>query len=783
MKRAAPTPFSRRTRTILALFLLLFALAQAESALASALTMKTEDDKAVTWNLTADKVTSLNDSEVLEAQGNVVLRRGDEYLKADYARYYMATKWVFLKGNVSARMGKDDLKAEEAEFDLRSRVGWLKKGEIFMDGPHIYFAGDRINKHWGDVYTFKKAKITACDGDVPAWSITAEDAVVEIDGYAQLWRSSLQVMDQAVGFTPWLMIPAKKDRQSGFLPPEFGTSNRKGVYYNQPYFWAIDSSRDLTINEYVMEKRGFMHGLEYRSRPSAREAFWLRGDYLSDAKTVAKDSDDPVNSSDGLVRTNADRYWLRGMYEGNLGDPKWRVRADVDYVSDQNYLHEFKGGYSGYSQSRNELYQFFHRDLAERDQDRKSGLMLFRDWDRAGVYLSANYTQNQDLGHGNKPLASDPTVQQLPVADAYLYKGALVQGLPLEIAASAEAGYMYRRNGTRGARYEVAPAVSLPINGRYGSIITTAGLRQTVYDTENSSHSGENGDNSPRQSGDSRTLPEFESVGSMEFMRVFPLSPAPLAVSNATMGQSRWTAIRHTVQPRLGYRNIPNEDQDKNPKYSDEDRIRPHNELTYSITNILTRKRQVVTAGKPEKPGQPPVPTMSTDYLEVLRLKLEQTYDIREANRNDELDRYPRRPYSDISLESITSLDGYLYLINRLYWSPYLNDMTRQDHGISLSYPSRGSVYVGIDMRRKIDEYLRTRDYDINSLIVQGNLNVYGPLSLRTVYRYDYERKEEVERTLDVIYTHQCFKLIARASKDTGEEHYQMMVVLKGIGD
>lgn len=781
MMRAAHTPFFRRAKTLLAFLLLVLALAPVRPAFSSALVMKTEDDQAVTWTLTADKVTALNDSEVLEAHGNVVLRRGNEYLKADYARYYMPTKWVFLKGHVTARMGKDDLKAEEAEFDLRSRVGWLKKGEIFMEGPHVYFAGEHINKHWGDVYTFKKAKITACDGDVPAWSVTAEEAVVEIDGYAQLWRTNFQVNDVPVGFTPWMLLPAKKDRQSGFLTPEFGQSSRRGLFYNQPYFWAIDSSRDMTFNTYYMEKQGLMQGAQYRSRPSARESIWLRADYLSDKQRVTNDYDDPINSRDGLVRTNHDRYWLRGMYEGNLGDPKWRIRADLDYVSDQNYLHEFKNGLSGFNNSRDQLYDFFHRDLRERDQNRESGLLLFRDWERAGVALSATYTQNQSLGNGNKPLSSDPTVQRMPVANAYLFKGGVHPEVPLEIAASAEAGYMYRRNGTRGARYEVVPALTLPVNGRYGSILTTVSARQTMYETENPARSN---DSTPKQSGDSRTLPEFETLGSTEFMRVFPLGSTPLTASNSTMGQSRWTALRHTAQPRVGYRNIPLVDQDDNPEYSAEDRIRPRNELTYGVTNILTRKRQRVVAGPPAQPGQPPnPPTVATDYLDVLRLKLEQAYDIREAGRTDERERYQRRPYSDITMESITSLDGYFYLINRLYWSPYLNDMTRQDHGVRLAYAPYGYVYLGLDMRRSIDEYVRKRPNDINSINFSSNLNVYGPWSLRLAYRYDYERREEVERTVDVIYTHQCFQLIARASRETGDESYQLMIVLSGIGD
>ncbi len=746
----------------------------------SALTMKAEDDKAVTWTLTADKVTSQNDSEIMEAFGNVVLRRGAEYLKADYARYYSTTKWVFLKGHVSALMGRDQMKAEEAEFDLRSRVGWLKKGEIFMDGPHIYFAGDRIDKHWGDVYTFKQAKITACDGDVPAWSLLADEAVVELDGYAQLWNSRFQVADTPVMYSPWMLIPAKKDRQSGFLPPEFGQSSERGFYYNQPYFWAIDPSRDLLLNEYVMEKHGLMQGVQYRSRPSAQEGTWLRFDWLSDRERVLKDQDDPINSDDGLIRTNDQRYWVRGMYDGTLlGDPKWKLRANIDYVSDQNFLHEFKRGYSGFNQSREQLFDLFRRDIRERDQTRESGLLLFRDWQRVSVALGAAYTQDQSLGHGNKGLTSDPTVQQLPAASAFLHKGALIEGLPLEIAAATEAGYMYRRNGTRGARYSLTPQLSLPVNGRYGSVIATAGVRQALYATDKVDKEN---NAAPLQNGDSQTVPQFSVMGSTEFARVFPVSSAPLTASNGTIGKSRWTALRHSVQPRVGYANIPLVDQNDNPKYDGEDRIRAVNELTYSVTNLITRKREKVVAQKASKQGEAPVPTVATDYLDLLRLTVEQGYDLREATRDDERDRYQRRPFSDIRAEVQVGLDEYISLLSRTYWSPYMNRITRHDHGVCLNYPTWGNFYTGLGFRKALDEYTRQRDKDIKTLDLKASLNFFGPLSLRLGYSRDFENNDDVERSLDLIYTHQCFQLIGRMSSDAGDRNYQFLVVFNGLG-
>ena len=93
------------------------------------------------WTLNADSVVSLDDGVIVEASGNVLLQRGEDYLKADFARYYTTTNWIFIQGNVEARMGRDMLNAAEAEFDLTSRTGWLKDGSIFIAGPHMYVTG------------------------------------------------------------------------------------------------------------------------------------------------------------------------------------------------------------------------------------------------------------------------------------------------------------------------------------------------------------------------------------------------------------------------------------------------------------------------------------------------------------------------------------------------------------------------------------------------------------------------------------------------------------------
>ncbi len=769
-------------RLLLAGFFLCVLMSNTLPAMAAGvLDMQTDENNNISWNLTADRMDALSDAEVLEAFGNVVLQRGTEYLKADYARYYHSTRWVYVSGNVEVHFGEDTIKASEAEFDLGNRTGWLKNGEIFMAGPHTYVSGSHIDKHWGDVYSFKNAKFTSCDGDSPAWSFTADEAVVELDGYAQLWNTAFQIKDVPVMSVPFMVVPVKKERQSGFLLPEVGYGSMRGVYYNQPYFWAIDDSRDLTLNEYFMSNRGFMQGLEYRSRASETEQFWGRFDIMYDKRRVTSDSEDRYFSGDGLVRDNNLRFWLRGMYDANLPGPakQWQFRSNFDYVSDAYFLREFDNGFSGYGASRDNLFNLFNRDLTESDTNRVSTALLFRDWERATLAFSGTYTQNINLSNGNLKPSLDTTVQTLPEVDFFLHKGRILQDLPLEIYGSAQGAYMFRRTGTRGARYDLSPGLAMPLNGKYGSLRLEAALGQTIYQTEVGPY--ENRDH--HETGTTRTLPSFGMDASTELVRDFlmnsDVSQAKFA-AESPVGTTRWTGVRHLVQPRVGYVNLRQQNQDRNPYYDAYDRIEGRNEIIYSLDNVLVRRREAVqtqkdASGKEEK-------YVTADYQEFFRLRLAQIYDIKESKRTEQLDEYERQPFRDIVVEASIVASTYFSLNNRTDISPYSGKITRHSHGANLNVPGWGNLYGGMTFLKKTDDYYRKWQEDTALVTLSGNVDIYGPWSAGFFYNWDLKGDLEASKGLEVTYTDQCYQISAMVWRNERETSYQLMFSLNGLG-
>lgn len=747
------------------------------------------------WTLSADKLVSLDDGVIVEASGDVLLRRGEDYLKAEFARYFTTTNWVFVRGDVQVKLGRDELKAAEAEFDLGSDTGWLRDGSVFMAGPHIYFTGGEVIKHWGDRYTFRNARVTACDGPVPAWSVAAREAVVEIDGYATLSHTTLQVLDKGIFFTPFLVLPAKTTRQSGLLQPDMGVSSQHGAYVTVPWYQVLDESRDLTLYGTWLERTGVMPSVEYRSHTGDNDRTWLALDAMYDSKPFDNDFHDPVDDTDGKVRTNYTRYWLRGMSQGRIANSDWHYKYNLDFTSDQNFLREFKTRMTGYDATQRELSGFFGRDLQELDKNRVTEGYLFRDWERVGLTIGGRYEQDPSLGHGNASRGTDTTPQHLPEFTAYLYKGRLAPDLPLELEASGTAAYLYRATGTRGLRLEAYPRLSLPLDLKYATIIASGGIRQTLY------HSSRASDTSPlhdsaelwaRQEGKRRTIPDVDLMAFTQASRVWQTPPSvPLEVTPANAGQSRWTAVRHLVQPRLHYSWVPNVRQERNPFYTLDDRILPENEFYFTLTNLFTVRRQtVVTAPAPA--GQPPsVASLASDYLDIARVRMGLGYDLAEASRNRHRQLFPRRPFTDLMLDATFYPRPWLSFWTQTYLSLYGHGVTRSDEGLTLIHNRWGSLSMGYSARNRYYDYRRQVQYEnledvwfedsLSLLRNEINLTLSPRWHVGFLTDTNLNTGRTYERRINLTYIDQCFRIMAGYLSSGRERSFRIGIELMGI--
>ena len=141
-------------------------------------------------------------------------------------------------------------------------------------------------------------------------------------------------------------------------------------------------------------------------------------------------------------------------------------------------------------------------------------------------------------------------------------------------------------------------------------------------------------------------------------------------------------------------------------------------EITYSLTNVFTRKREEVVMRTFAE--NDPQPGLSIDYLDVFRLRLAQSYDFDEAERNDQTDRYERRPFSDLLADATMQLDTWISLNNKTWFSFYLGEVTEHAHTLTLSVPNWVQTSFGFDFVQKVNEYKRKHRSELKRFWIWG---------------------------------------------------------------
>ncbi|SDN32775.1 LPS-assembly protein [Desulfonauticus submarinus] len=717
------------------------------------------------WHLQADKITANDQTKIIEAKGNIYLYQKDNFLKADYIRYYIDTNWIYLKGNVKIKWSGDLLEGKEAEFDLKNKIGWIKQGKIFIPKPHLYIKAHYLERKNSNTYVFKEATLTSCDGTTPAWSLKTSSGTITIEGYAKLWNTRFLVKDYPVLYSPFLIMPAKTKRQSGLLLPQISYSSQKGYNYNQPYFQVINDEQDITLYENYYSKKNLMHGLEYRFTPNLNTKGLLRGDYLYDPK-IAKTEQQELSQfqNDGLIRPNHDRFWLRGKINSFLFSPEWETKIDIDYVSDQNYLREFKSGYSGFNYSRKIFLKQFGRDIEETDDlTRTNILSIFRSFKNTSLNAKIVYTENLKYRNHNLPESKDPTIQRLPELNLNLYK-TTIPYFSFDIEAQNQAVYFWRRYGTIGKRIDIYPKISKSFKFDYFTLIPKFGYRETLYFIDK--YENENSLTDTKHKILQRNIYDFSISSYTELFKIYDFLNTPVKEK-----KSNFTKLKHTIKPELKYKFRPDKDQRELPYFDSVDRLDPQEELTYSLTNLFTLRKDTLTNN-----------TLQKQYLDFLRIKFEQSYDFREARRNNDLNRYKRRPFSDILTEVDIKFLPYLSHNSKTYYSCYLHKITEHEHLLELTWPDKIHAYFGLDFQEPVDEYKRHRNKRVKILKWGGDILFIPRWKLSLIFRHDLEKNKDLEKTLILSYFHQCFSLDFTFSKTDYEDRYQVMINLLNFG-
>ncbi|MGD9302541.1 MAG: LPS assembly protein LptD, partial [Desulfobacterales bacterium] len=726
-------------------------------------------DPKLPWKLEADRVDYDQTADEYSAAGHVLIYKKNIRLSADFVRFDHKNMKAYAEGNVILTDGEDVLKGAKMDIDLQDQIGSVEDGYLFLKENNYHITGAVIKKVGPRTYTIDDATMTTCDGDKPDWKITGKKVKIKEDGegtakHAAVWARKVPVL-----YTPYFYYPARKDRQTGLLWPDAGTSGRWGAFYSQPFFWAIDDSSDATFFGHYMADRGFRPGAEYRYYLDE----WSKGTWMVDGWSDRKVDDGTGTSSqdwgfaDGgseILRKNKERYWLRGSHHQKM---PWGVRGrlDVDIVSDQDYTREFQNGPMSWKASKEYFEDVFGLDLDDYNDPVRTNLLSFnKAWPSYSFNAKLLYNLDSRIRNSDLP---DETLQQLPRIE--------FDGVKQRIGASSffynlnsEYVYYWSKDANRGQRGDLWPRFYLPMQVKpFFTIEPSMGLRETVWYLDKKEFGPQD------QNFYNRELFDTGLTFYSDIFNVFHLEGDTVK------------AIKHTLRPQVTHAYIPKVDQSDLPNFDAIDRIDQTNLITYSLTNTLTsksRKEGSFEVSRRVDNNQSGIIDSPADnaYNDFLRFKLQQTYDINEARENN-----PDKPFSPLFAELDLFPGKYLALDADALWSVY--DLDVLSHNVAANFWDLRGDKLSLEYRytKKSDETSLNQSNSLNGVLT---VKVSDRLTVRGNYEYNFLEDVEVESGLGFVYTSQCWWFDAQIRQTTGIDNekkyaFEFKINLSGLGE
>ena len=542
---------------------------------------------------------------------------------------------------------------------------------------------------------------------------------------------------------PLSYISSKKKRQTGLLIPRITSSDRKGFEIEQPLFIAISRNSDASIYLDYMSDRGVKLGTEFRYilSPKTKGSIYL--DLLKDNKVDdGTDQTEDYSFDTTPQRKNTNRFWFRMKHNQELVKG-FSAKLDLDWVSDEDYLHEFKDGFTGSDETLDYFEDEFGRGLDEyNDYTRRNSLIINKSWSTYSLNISTLWYDNV---RARKQNTNDTTLQTLPSIEFDASKQQ-VNTSKFYYSLDSEYRSFYRQDTTttlvNGHRADIYPKIYLPLKlGKIFNFEPSLGVRETIWYTDDFTDIKGNSNNFR-----TRQMYDIGAQLSTKINKIF------------TLNNNFADKIQHEVVPKLEYAFTPHIKQDDLPSFDSLDRIGEKNQITWSlVNNFIPRKSTVLPLTGKEQ----------FTYNNFAYLKLYQTFDIKKERDNEP------EPFSDIFLDTELNPCHFFSLDMDLSWSPYQNQFNTFNVGNTLK------DYRGDSLRT---EYRYSVD-ESESLYSKVDIFFTDELEVFCSIEKNLKENKRVETLAGLTLEQSCWTFKLFFSHVPDKQSISFLITLHGIGE
>lgn len=308
----------------------------------------------------SDKAFRDSSKNRFEAVGNVIITHEKNSIYGERASLDFTTGATNVTGNVRYVGPQITMYGSEMEYNFRDKSFALSNARILADNYIVL--GKKLSRPNPNTILGVDAEYTTCKDCPESWSVYGQEIEITLGEYVRIKHAFLKVKGVVVMYVPYLIFPIKKKRETGVLFPSFGFEFEEGFRFQQPWFWALSDSADMTFSPSVFGKRGLGH--QYQYRQVFHEDGWVNVDTLKVFDRVyepGKQSEERSASKTFRHFSQAESHWSSGEhFNGHfrlLGVNDLDVMRDYDFFS-ENMVDGSEIGASGFMEGRTSLFQF-----------------------------------------------------------------------------------------------------------------------------------------------------------------------------------------------------------------------------------------------------------------------------------------------------------------------------------------------------------------------------------------------------------------------------------------
>jgi LPS-assembly protein len=578
---------------------------------------------------------------------DVKLQRLDQLLRSDFLTFETETTDYTADGHVRMQDRSMLMSADHAH-------GTGTPSTTFLDDVRYQMLAQRgngtavtANMTDPDHGELEQSTYSTCDPDNRRWYLRGRDMQVDyVANEGSMHGATLYYNDWPIFWFPYLTFPLSGDRESGFLPPHVGYSERKGLVLGEPYYFNLAPNYDATLEPRIATERGEMLEGQFRYLDQTDKAL-IQFNFVPNDREVGSESAQYLQEQglgENVLASPLDipstRYSVR-IQDFSYISPNWAAAVEIDHVSDKQYFQDYGDSLttSATSLLTSSAYLVGHGEWWTSSFGGDSSQVT-------EPYLSEEFEPYERL-----PRATFQAEHSLV--------GSLVWGVNSEYVnfvkgpfdvATANPTVFDKVDPLEGQRLDAYPYLAYPIETAGYFIRPELGVRFTQYELRDvQSYNATNTPSltSPQflQSSPSRTVPIFDLDAGMTFER-----------ETSLFG----TDFTQTLEPRLFYLRVPYRNQDNLPIFDTQlptfdfpslfrtntftgaDRQTNADNLTVAVTSRLLNNAsgdELLSASlgqiryfEPQRvqlPGYPEVDYSGSDYVGELDLHLNDKWDLK----------------------------------------------------------------------------------------------------------------------------------------------------------